>query len=72
MDVVQNSLALFQPPLIDRCIEREYWNENFPVASISSQSYIEFSVPGTSMDYIDLKKPNYAFNLRLLKKMEKI
>ena len=67
MDVVQNSLALFQPPLIDRCIQREYWVENFPVASISSQSLIEFSVPGTSMDYIDLQKTKLCIQFKITK-----
>ena len=56
MDIVQSSLALFQPPLMDNCIKRETWIEFGTVSSISPDSVLEFTVPGTSMDYLDLKK----------------
>ena len=65
MDVVQRSLALFQPPLIDNCIQKEHWIEFLPVGSVSSQSAVEFHVPGTSMDYIDLKKTKLNIKFKI-------
>lgn len=56
MDIVQTSLSLFSPPPIDNSIQREYWVEFNPIASISGGSTIEFNIPGTSLDYINLAK----------------
>ena len=56
MDVVQTSLSLFQPPPIDKSIQREYWVEFNPTATISESGAIEFNIPGTSLDYINLAK----------------
>ena len=67
MDVVQSSLALFQPPLIETGIQREYWVEYSPVSSISSESCLEFSIPGTSMDYINLKKSRLCIEFKITK-----
>ena len=67
MDVVQSSLALFQPALIETGIQREYWVECSPVSSISSESCLEFSIPGTSMDYINLKKSRLCIEFKVTK-----
>ena len=56
MDVVQNSLSIFVPPPIDNSIQREYWVEFNPTAAISESGAIEFNIPGTSIDYINLSK----------------
>ena len=56
MEVVQNSLSIFVPPPIDNSIQREYWVEFNPIAAISESGAIEFSIPGTSVDYINLSK----------------
>ena len=56
MEVVQNSLSLFLPPPVDNSIEKEYWIEFNPVAAIKETGVIEFNIPGTSKDYIDLSK----------------
>ena len=56
MDVVQSSLSLFQPPPIDESIHKEFWVEFNPIASITDNGVIEFNIPGTSMDYINLSK----------------
>ena len=56
MDVVQNSLSIFVPPPIDNSIQREYWIEFNPIAAISESGAIEFSIPGTSVDYINLRE----------------
>ena len=56
MDVVQTSLSLFMPPPIDNSIQREYWVEFIPIAVISGGGVIEFNIPGTSVDYVNLAK----------------
>ena len=56
MDVVQTSLSLFQAPPIYNSIHREYWVEFNPIAAISESGPIEFNIPGTSLDYINLAK----------------
>ena len=56
MDVVQTSLSLFQPLPIDKSIHREYWVEFNPIATISDSRAVEFNIPGTSLDYINLAK----------------
>ena len=66
MDVVQTSLALFQPPLIDRCIQKQHWVEYLPVSTISEQSCVEFTVPGTSMEYIDLRRTKLCISFKIV------
>ena len=56
MDVVQASLSLFIPPPIDNSIQKEYWVELNPIAAISGGGVIEFNIPGTSVDYVNLAK----------------
>ena len=56
MDVIQNSLSIFVPPPVDKTISKEYWVEFNPIATISDSSVIEFNIPGTSVDYINLSK----------------
>ena len=56
MDVVQTSLSLFAPPHTDKSIIKEYWVDYNPIVAISEGGVIEFSVPGTSVDYISLGK----------------
>ena len=56
MDVIQSPLTIFQPPPIDKTIQKEYWVEFNPVASITESSVIEFNIPWTSVDYTNLAK----------------
>ena len=56
MEVVQNSLSLFVPPPVDNTIEKEYWVEFNPIAAITDAGVIEFNIPGTSTDYVNLSK----------------
>ena len=62
MDVVQTSVTLFQSPPIDNSIHREYWVEFNPIATISGGATIEFNIPGTSLDYINLAKTKLVVN----------
>ena len=63
MDVVQNSLSIFVPPPIDNSIQREYWVEFNPTAAISESGAIEFNIPGTSIDYINLSKTKFIYKI---------
>ena len=56
MDIIQTPLTIFQPPPIDKTIQKEYWVEFNPIAAITDSSVIEFNIPGTSVDYINLAK----------------
>ena len=56
MDVIQTPLTIFEPPPIDKMIQKEYWVEFNPIAAITDSSVIEFNIPGTSVDYINLAK----------------
>ena len=56
MDIIQTPLTIFQPPPIDKTIQKEYWVEFNPIAAITDSSVIEFNIPGTSVDYIKLAK----------------
>ena len=67
MDIVQTSLALFQPPPIDSTIDKEYWVEFNQVASISKNGVIEFNIPGTSADYINLAKSKLHIKYKISK-----
>ena len=65
MDVVQTSL--FLPPPVDNSIQREYWVEFNPIATISGGGTIEFNIPGTSMDYVNLAKTKLHINYSIAK-----
>ena len=56
MDVIQNSLSIFIPPPVDKSITKEYWVEFNPITSMTDSSVVEFNIPGTSVDYINLSK----------------
>ena len=49
-------LTIFQPPPIDKTIQKEYWVEFNTIAAITDSSVIEFNIPGTSVHYINLAK----------------
>ena len=53
MGVIQTPLTIFQPPPIDKTIQKEYWVEFNPIAAITVSSVIEFNIPA---DYIHLAK----------------
>ena len=67
MDIVQTSLGLFQPPPLDNAIQKEYWVEFNPIAAITSLGTIEFNIPGTSLDYINLAKTKLKLTYSLTK-----
>ena len=49
-------MSIFILPSIDNFIQRQYWVEFNPIATISESGAIEFNIPGTSVDYLNLSK----------------
>lgn len=49
------SLALFDKPLINTGITSHKWIQQRPVSQISKSGGLEFSIPGTSLSYVNLK-----------------
>lgn len=62
-----SSLSLFQPTNLESSVLEEIFIEYRPTASISKGSIIEFSVPGTSSEYINLKKSRIHVKFKILK-----
>ena len=65
MDIVQTTVSLFMPPPLDKSIQKEYWVEFNPIATISEGGVIEFNIPGTSLDYINLAKSRLNISYKL-------
>ena len=51
MDVIQTPLIIFQPPPIDKTIQKEYWVEFNPIAAITDQ-YINLAKTRLHVKYI--------------------
>ena len=53
-ECVKSELDLFTLPPTQTTIENSQWIQYKPLSSLSTESPIEFTVPGTSEDYLDL------------------
>ena len=58
--------AVFNMPPVDTSIDQKEWIEYRPVSQISSDSALEFNIPGNSMNYLSLKETRLAMQIRLL------
>ena len=67
MDVQQKTLSLFQPPPVEKSIEKLEWIEFRPVGQISTGSTIEFNVTSTGSNYINLKKSRLQIKCKIVK-----
>ena len=67
MSSINNELALFQPAKIEKSIQRTEWINFRPIGQINKGSAIEFVIPGTSNDYVDLAKTRLHIKVRILK-----
>ena len=56
MSVYQNKIAFFQKAEVDESIEKIYWVTYRPIAPIQEGTAVEFSIPGTSKDLVDLSQ----------------
>ena len=61
-----SKLALFQKPYIETSVEDIQYIDFLPTSTISQGSVIEFRIPGTSSEYIDLKRCRLKLKLRII------
>ena len=62
-----SKLAIFQKPYVENSVEEIQYIEFAPRNGISDGSIIEFVIPGTSAEYIDLKKSRLKIKARIVK-----
>ena len=62
------NLALFDPVKIDTGVQKVEWIEYRPISQVTSGSVIEFQIPGTGQNYIDLQKTELYITARIVKK----
>lgn len=63
----QSNLALFHPLPTDTGVDQIQWIEYRPVSQLTTGSFIEFNVPPSSLEYIDLSKTRLHLKARILK-----
>ena len=61
------SLDLFKPPPVNTAVYRRDWVSYRPVSQITKGSPIQFTIPGSSSDYKDLKKSLLYVKVRIKK-----
>ena len=52
------NLDIFKPPPVDTAVYKREWISYRPVSQITKGSPIQFTIPGSSSDYKDLRKMN--------------
>ena len=62
------SFALFDTPPVDSSIDQREWIEYRPISQITADSVVEFNIPGTSTNYVNLKESRLHVKLRIRKK----
>ena len=67
MESQQQSMSLFQATPIEKTIIKHKIVEYRPSGPISEGSTIEFNVPGTATDYINLKKSKLHVKAKVTK-----
>ena len=50
------SFVLFDTPPVDSSIDQREWIEYQPISQITADSVVEFNIPGTSTNYVNLKE----------------
>ena len=67
MDCKSSSLCFFDRPGILSDIQRTYTVDYYPISSISSSGPIEFEIPGSAEDYIDLNDIKLYLKVKVTK-----
>lgn len=62
-----SNLSLFESPPIETATDKTEWIEYRPVTQITKGSTIEFYIPGTSNDYVDLKHSRLFIKCKITK-----
>ena len=65
MDAQGSIMSLFQPPAIERTVQKHEWIEYKPIGQIVEGGPIEFNISGNSADYIDLQKSRIAIKVKV-------
>ena len=65
--VYQNKIAFFQKAEVDGTIQRVYFVTFRPIAPIRDGSTVEFSIPGTSKDMVDLSQSKLYVKFKIVK-----
>ena len=65
-DTYTSKLALFQKPYIESSVEEMQYIKFLPTSTISDGSVIEFRIPGTSSEYVDLQCCRLKLKLRIM------
>lgn len=60
-------LALFSKPMVNTGITSYKWVQYRPVSTISNSGVLQFTIPGTSKDYVNLKNSYLQIAGRILK-----
>ena len=63
----EGGLDLFKPPPVNTAIYKREWMSYRPISQITKGSPIQFTIPGTSSDYKDLKKTMLYVKCRIKK-----
>ena len=61
------SLSLFSVPPVDAGLLRIRWQEFHPVSPLNKGSPIQFTVPPTSSEYVDLKRTTLNMKVRIIR-----
>ena len=61
------SLSLFSVPPVDTGLLRIHWQEFHPVSPLNKGSPIQFTVPPTSSEYVDLKRTTLNMKVRIIR-----
>ena len=62
-----DDLALFQLPEFETGTQKTDWITYNPINQLTAGSAIEFTVPGTSISYIDLRRTLLSLKLKIVK-----
>lgn len=65
-ECIKSELDLFSIPPTQTTIENSHWLNYKPIASITRQSPIEFSIPGNNDEYLDLAHTMLKVRVKLL------
>ena len=67
MDVKNSSLCIFDKPGMQTDVKGNYKVDYYPVSTITAGAPIEFSIDGSSEDYIDVNDITLSLKLKVLK-----
>lgn len=67
-EAIKSEIDLFSLPPTQTAIERSHWMQYKPISSLSDDSPIEFVIPGTGEEYLDLSHSMLKISLKLVRR----